>query len=246
MCLHLAIRRITLYIWGEEMEKSIGETLAGLRKAKKYMQKDVAAKLSAYGFSVNAKTIYNWEKSISQPGIPQFLALCDIFEIDDVLWQFAGIHKGAYAGLNQSGRDKAREFIDLIFRISEYRDEPEESSPTPRLLCLYDLPTSAGAGMFLDESAFEMIAAPAYVSSGADYALRVSGDSMEPLLQDGQIIYVKKQQALEVGEIGVFGLNGDSYVKKLGVGELISLNPGYDPIRIGEFDEIHVFGKVVG
>ena len=228
------------------MSKSIGEILAGLRKAKKYMQKDVAAKLSAHGFNVNAKTIYNWEKGISQPSIPQFLSLCDIFEVDDVLWLFSGLHKGPYAGLNQAGREKAREFIDLVFRIAEYRDDPEEPIQAPRLLRLYDLPASAGPGAFLDESTFEMIEVPAYVPSDADFALRVSGDSMEPLIQDGQIIFISKQQTLEIGDIGVFGLNGDSYVKKLGRGELISLNPGYSPISICDFDSVHVFGKVVG
>ena len=228
------------------MKKTVGEILTGLRKEKKYLQKDVAAKLAAHGFNVTAKTIYNWEKGISQPSIPQFLSLCDIFGIDDVLWQFSGIRKGPYAGLNQEGRKKAREFIDLLFRIDEYRDEPEDSRQASRLLRLYDLPASAGSGTFLDEGASRMIEVPAYVPSDADFALRVSGDSMEPLLLDGQLIYVKVQPTLEVGEIGVFGLNGDSYVKMLGHNELLSVNPGYDPIKISEFDTVHIFGKVVG
>jgi phage repressor protein C with HTH and peptisase S24 domain len=50
---------------------------------------------------------------------------------------------------------------------------------------------------------------------------------------------------LDVGEIGIFELNGDAYVKKLGHGEFISLNPKYKPISIHEFDSIHVFGKVI-
>ena len=41
------------------MDISIGTTLSGLRKSKKLMQKDVASKLSAYGFKVSSKTIYN-------------------------------------------------------------------------------------------------------------------------------------------------------------------------------------------
>ena len=229
------------------MDKKIGEMLAELRKAKKYMQKDVAAKLAAHGFNVSAKTVYNWEKGISLPGIPQFLSLCDIFDIDDVLWQFAGLQRGPYAGLNQAGREKARDLIDLVFRIAEYRDDGDiDSEQLPRLLPLYDLPASAGTGEFLDEGAFEMMEVPPSAPADADFALRVSGDSMEPLLQDGQIVFVKKQQTLETDEIGVFGFNGGSYVKKLGRRELISLNPDYDPIIIGEFDSVHIFGKVVG
>ena len=228
------------------MDKTIGEMLAELRKSKKYMQKDVAAKLAAHGFNVSAKTIYNWEKGISLPGIPQFLSLCEIFEVDDVLWHFAGLHKGPYAGLNRAGREKARDLIGLLLRIAEYRDDADEPEEVPRLLPLYDLPASAGMGEFLDASSFEMVEAPPHAPAGADFALRVSGDSMEPLLRDGQVVFVRKQETLEIGEIGVFALNGGSYIKKLGRSELISLNPDYDPIIIGEFDSVRIFGRVLG
>ena len=50
----------------------------------------------------------------------------------------------------------------------------------------------------------------------------------------------------QLGDIGVFGLNNDSLIKKLGKNELISLNPEYEPIPIKEHDSITVFGKVVG
>jgi len=228
------------------LKGNIGNKLAELRKAKKYLQKDVAAKLANYGIQVTPKTIYNWEKGIALPNASQFLALCDILGVDDVMWDFAGVHKGPYAGLNQAGRAKAHELIDLLFNIPMFRDDPAEQSIAQRRLRLYDLPASAGSGSFLDESSYVVIDVPPYVPASADFALRVSGDSMEPLLQDGQLIYVSKQQSLEVGEVGIFVLNGDSYVKKLGYNELISLNTDYGPIAISELDVVHVLGKVVG
>jgi SOS-response transcriptional repressor LexA len=57
---------------------------------------------------------------------------------------------------------------------------------------------------------------------------------------------VREQETLEAGEIGIFAYNGDAYVKKLGLGELISLNARYAPMPIREFDSVRVFGKVVG
>jgi SOS-response transcriptional repressor LexA len=69
---------------------------------------------------------------------------------------------------------------------------------------------------------------------------------MTPRFIDGQIVFIKEQQVLVVGEIGIFYLNGDAYIKKLGEAELISLNDDYEPIQIGEFDSFRVFGKVVG
>ena len=231
------------------MDISIGKILAELRRGKKYMQKDVAAKLSGYGFSVSSKTIYNWEKGLAQPSIPHFLALCDILGVDDALWRFAGIHKGPYAGLNQAGRQKAREFIDLLFHIDMYRDDPEEFNEAPRLLRLYDIPASAGIGNFLEESGYEIIEAPGYVPTAADFALRVSGDSMEPLFQDGQVIWVKEREVLNSGDIGVFIYFDEVYLKKLiiddGKAYLRSLNPDYDDIEIKDDFGFKTIGKVV-
>ena len=231
------------------MDINIGSTLSELRRAKKLMQKDVASKLSGYGFSVSSKTIYNWEKGLAQPNAGQFLALCDILGVEDVLWRFARIQKGPYAGLNHAGRQKAREFIDLLFHIDMYRENPEEHSETPRILRLYDVPVSAGTGNFLDDSSYEMIEAPGYVPAAADFALRVSGDSMEPLYQDGQVIWVKARESLNSGEIGIFTYSGEVYCKKLiidGDGACLrSLNPEYDDIAIKEDFGFKTIGKVV-
>ena len=115
-----------------------------------------------------------------------------------------------------------------------------------RLLPLYDLPVSAGRGNYLDQGEQELIEVDSTVPSTADYALRVSGDSMLPRFIDQQIIFVQEQPALNEGEIGVFCLNNDVYLKKLGRGQLISLNSSYEPIPIQEYDDLRVFGKVVG
>ena len=55
---------------------------------------------------------------------------------------------------------------------------------------------------------------------------------------------------LENGEIGIFYLNGDAYIKKLQEDKngvfLISLNEKYSPIPVGENDRFDILGKVVG
>ena len=115
-----------------------------------------------------------------------------------------------------------------------------------RLLRLYDIPVSAGLGNYLYDGTYEMIEVDNTVPSLADYALRVSGNSMMPRFVDQQIIFIHEQPALDEGEIGIFCLNNDTYLKKLGKGYLISLNPEYNPIPIQDHDDFRVFGKVVG
>lgn len=115
-----------------------------------------------------------------------------------------------------------------------------------RLLRLYDTPVSAGLGNYLDEGSYGMIEVDNTVPNLADYAVRVSGNSMMPRFVDQQIIFIHEQPALEEGEIGIFFLNNDTYLKKLGKGYLISLNSEYAPIPIQEHSSFRVLGKVVG
>ena len=103
-----------------------------------------------------------------------------------------------------------------------------------RTLNLYDLPVSAGAGQFLDSDRFSEMKVGDEVSLDAEFGVRVSGDSMEPLYLNGQIIWVHQQETLEDGEIGIFFLDGEAYVKK------------YAPIKVSSGSVFRTFGKVVG
>ena len=129
-----------------------------------------------------------------------------------------------------------------ICRVMDIR----ETFAGKRLMRLYDMPVSAGQGNYLATGDHEMIEVDSTIPHTADYALRISGDSMMPRFVDQQIIFIHEQPSLDEGEIGIFCLNNDVYLKKLGRGCLISLNSSYEPIPIGEYDDIRVFGKVVG
>ena len=76
------------------------------------------------------------------------------------------------------------------------------------------------------------------------FAVKVSGDSMKPLFNDGDILLVDNKSDVNTGEIGVFTLNGEGYIKQLGSGELISLNPSYAPIQMNQ--SIRCNGRVIG
>ena len=45
------------------------------------------------------------------------------------------------------------------------------------------------------------------------FGVRISGDSMEPEFHDGQIAWVLQQESVANGEIGIFALNGEAYIK---------------------------------
>jgi phage repressor protein C with HTH and peptisase S24 domain len=52
------------------------------------------------------------------------------------------------------------------------------------------------------------------IPQNAEFGIRVSGDSMEPVYQDGQIVWVQACQSLQPGEVGIFLYDGDGYVKR--------------------------------
>lgn len=123
----------------------------------------------------------------------------------------------------------------------------ESKKTTFLTLPLFDLPVSAGLGSFLDgDSSEELEIKATKISSQADFALRVSGNSMEPNFRDGDILLVKKGEEVGVGELGVFIGDGMGYFKRYMGDCLRSLNPDYKDIPLSYFSRISCYGKVIG
>lgn len=86
-----------------------------------------------------------------------------------------------------------------------------------------------------------------------DYVwLRVTGDSMEPFILDGDYVLVQMQSMVNSGDIAVVIINGDDgLVKKILIENdcitLISKNPYYPPRKFikKEMNEIKIYGKVI-
>ena len=107
---------------------------------------------------------------------------------------------------------------------------------------------SAGKGYSLDDEDWEEInVVRNYESEQADFAVTVDGDSMLPDYKDGDIVLVKQQDTIELGQIGIFTMNNNQgFIKESGVNCLISHNPKYDDIVPTENDIIECNGLVLG
>lgn len=228
---------------------TIGKTLWRLRREKGLSQAEAAAALTARGLAVTQKAVSHWERGDAQPGAEAFLLLCQLYGVRDVLSVFLDA-PAPRDRLNALGRKRVQEYIRLLEGDGAFSDRPTASQPRlRRILPLYELPVSAGTGQFLDSDRYEPLEVDETVPLSATFAVRISGDSMAPRFADRQIVFVQQQQTLAPGEVGVFLLNGDGYCKLFSGGgqpALISLNPKYAPIAIGEGDELRVLGKVVG
>ncbi|MEN8726517.1 MAG: S24 family peptidase, partial [Sulfurovum sp.] len=82
-------------------------------------------------------------------------------------------------------------------------------------------------------------------------AIHVDGESMEPTLQDGSIVFIDRTQT-NINKNGIFiaSTTGGLFIKRIqqradGMIELISDNSMYPPQTIVP-DEVTIVGKVVG
>ncbi len=133
--------------------------------------------------------------------------------------------------------------IDTILDIEFDRCNPQIKLITRPF---YSIPVSAGFGNPLDDSPEEELEiedTPEHRKG--DFIVKISGDSMKPYFDNDDLVLVQKQPTIEIGEIGIFVLNGESYIKKLGVNELISLNTKYPPKPYNATDSIICCGKVI-
>ena len=123
---------------------------------------------------------------------------------------------------------------------------PPTTKRAPRTLPLFDLPVSAGTGAYLDDGTAHRIAIPTEASAAADFVLRISGNSMEPRYHDRDLLLIERTDRVNEGEIGIFVLDGEGYVKVWGGDRLISLNPDYAPIPVHASSTFACCGRVVG
>lgn len=233
------------------MKKTLGEKITARREALGLSQYQVAEYIQSKGISVTNQKISKWETNYTTPNAYQFLALCEVLKVTDILGTFGDeTFESPMSKLNEQGKKKVEEYIEVLIASGMYSNVVKEDKVIyMRQLPLYDFPVSAGTGKYLDESTCEMVQVGDEVPMEADFGVKISGDSMEPSFVDGQIVWVHKQDLLEDGEIGIFSFEGNSYCKKISLDgncvKLISLNPKYKTIEIPKNGELHCFGKVV-
>jgi repressor LexA len=134
--------------------------------------------------------------------------------------------------------------------LSLLEKEADNSRGAMKRLPLYEAPAAAGEPLpILTEERGFVEGAEEEIPKEASFAIRISGDSMEPLLANGDLVYVEKTAEIRTGEIGIFLLNGESLCKRLGEKDgkrvLLSVNPAYPPICILDTDDLRLVGRVL-
>ena len=229
--------------------KSIGLRLKEARLAKNLKQEELAELIGAKSPSA----VSTWEVGKAKPDCVTLLRICEILHISPnqllgfnvnvdtpSLNEWAILHK--YRDIDEIGKDAVTAVLD-----AEYRRVVKPKKARLLKLDFYNYPASAGTGNFLEtETPDEIVVNECAEAEAADYVIPISGDSMEPTYHDGDKVYVEKCDSVDIGEIGIFIVNGDAYIKELGNKCLISHNEAYKPKKLSSDDSVYCCGRVLG
>lgn len=222
------------------------QRLKNLRLEQNLTQQELA---DAVGVTVVA--VRNWERGVKKPAMDAIIALAHKLKIStDFLLNVdatGNVRKSIILSPDEKLLLKNYQSLDehgkkAVFTICTLENERMETKETKsiyattasdyreRFIPHYTTPSAAGFNVPLDGADFEMMLVDDNVPSEADYAVDIQGNSMYPYIEDGQMVYVKKDGELSNGDIGIFCVDGAMYCKQLYVDKkrnltLVSANP---------------------
>ncbi|CUO12556.1 XRE family transcriptional regulator [Muricomes sp. OA1] len=220
----------------EEVAKFVGVSRQTIQKYESGVISNIPSdKIESLAFALRTTPSYlmGWESSAS---ITLYNVHCETADESELIISFRK--------LSDIGKQKATTYLENLLSL-----ETAEHDALPRptyFMAYYHELASAGTGEYIfADLPTDTIEVPVNeLSEKADFVIGVKGDSMEPTFHDGDKVYVEKMQVVEIGDIGIFMVNGECFIKETGENGLISHNPKYDEIPGTE--TIQCIGKVLG
>lgn len=113
----------------------IPKVLKEYRKKNKYSVSEVALLLKERSINVATKTIYGWESGQSQPSADTLLALCEIYNVQNILNAFGYDNEDNFQLTSQEraliksyrAHPELQEAVNILLRYRTPNPSPEES-----------------------------------------------------------------------------------------------------------------------
>ncbi len=230
-----------------------GNIIRDNRKKMNYTQLQVA---NLVGVSKNHVT--NWEAGRARPDLNVIPALCNALSIS--LPAFFGVpdaqdalsreeHRlvNDYRRLTPRDRLLVRTGMDKMLELSE--TELWDRCRVSFIPITHNYQqAAAGTGATLDSEneTYQTYIRRNKISEKADEIVTINGSSMEPMFHHGQDVLVEHTAELAVGEIGLFVVNSEGFIKEWATDRLHSLNPDYSDIVLHEDDQFRCIGRILG
>lgn len=197
---------------------------------------------------VGKSTVRKWEQGmISNMGRDKIVSISKALKISPLDILEIEAKDNIYTIYNQLNPHRQTKVYN--FATDQLNEQHVEETPAIyHTVQVYSL-LSAGTGIVdLDPTDTTEIELNGHVPPH-DLAFEVRGDSMEPVFENGEIVFVKKTQDIHNGQIIAVQINEEAFIKKVYITNdhmrLVSLNKEYEDIIANEQDDIRIVGKVL-
>lgn len=228
------------------------------------LSKGLTQEYLAEQIGVAKSTLTGYEKGNREPDMAKIAKIIEILDINaDFLFQddmqnltelVISLNEQSLIKKYRALESHGKEMVDMVLdKEYEYitekrRTDTEHAQETLNPLTYskteYLTGLSAGTGLFVFDDIPTQIIKVSEEYKNADFVIGVSGDSMEPTYKNNDKVAVKKTDCINIGDIGVFMVDGNGFIKELGEGVLISHNEKYEDIEINE--STVCIGRVLG
>jgi len=230
----------------------VGQVIRRYRLAAGMEQAALAAKLGC-----TKTAIGNWEPGLTRPDIDNVPRICAALKIP--VTELLDMEKeaalpaedktllDAYHQLDAFNQGTVRQLMDRLLFQQDHR-EKARLRRLYRPLCRYEEAAAAGIGAPMSDFAENetVYALETRVPHGADSIIHVNGRSMEPTFLDGNYVYVDSTASVQYGQIGIFVVNGEAFIKEYQPDGLHSHNRRYKTIRKEDGLDVRCCGRVMG
>ncbi|HFI0394863.1 TPA: helix-turn-helix transcriptional regulator [Streptococcus suis] len=156
-----------------------------------------------------------------------------------------------YSKLNDTRKNKLLATSETLLaeeqgKIIDISEKRAEYDARKRISLSVPGKVSAGTGYWQEDDYDTMVdfyADEIPDQSKYDTVAVVVGHSMEPKIKNGDFLFIKLKDQVDLNKIGIFQVDGENYVKKLKSDHLESLNKDYDNIQFTE--NMRTIGEVV-
>lgn len=244
--------------------EQLGDRIRKLRESRNMTQTELSEILGMKTYT----TVSKWEKNENFPKGKDLKKLAEIFNVtSDYLLGLSDTKLGKITTQNEHP-----EILTIYNQLEEpkqekvldYAKEQLEEQNNSKIVSIFDKPqdddyitdyveglVAAGHGTFQEDNLHMEVKLRAEdVPEDYDTIAKVAGDSMEPMIEDNDLLFIKVTNQVDINDIGIFQINGKNFVKKLkrdynGGWYLQSLNNSYEEIHLTENDDIRTIGEVV-
>ena len=244
--------------------EQLGVRIRKLRESRNMTQTELSEILGMKTYT----TVSKWEKNENFPKGKDLKKLAEIFNVtSDYLLGLSDTELGKITTQNEHP-----EILTIYNQLEEpkqekvldYAKEQLEEQNSSKIVSIFDKPqdddyitdyveglVAAGHGTFQEDNLHMEVRLRAEdVPEDYDTIAKVAGDSMEPMIEDNDLLFIKVTSQVDINSIGIFQINGKNFVKKLkrdynGGWYLQSLNNSYEEIHLTENDDIRTIGEVV-